>query len=292
MKKKHKVRRAHKDRLFCNLFSQKENALALYNAINETTYECADELDIITLEDTIYLTMKNDVALCFHETMNLWEQQSTINCNMPIRGLMYFAREYEGWLAKNEKDIYGRKQVKIPTPGFYVFYNGEDPMPERREYHLTDAFEHPAIGYEWTAYMININAGNNIKLMKQCEPLFGYSKLIDYIRENQRKGCSIETAVRSAIDQCIEKNILKSYLLKSKGEVMSMILTEYNEKLHNKTLREEGWEEGWTDGENHGRIVGMATAKKIFKLYLAGKTDFEIAKATGLDVEEVKKWLE
>ena len=65
MKKKNKVRRAYKDRLFCNLFSQKENALAFYNAINETTYECADELDIITLEDTIYLTMKNDVALCF-----------------------------------------------------------------------------------------------------------------------------------------------------------------------------------------------------------------------------------
>ena len=85
-------------------------------------------------------------------------------------------------------------------------------MPERREYHLMDAFEHPATGYEWTAYLININAGNNIKLMKQCEPLFGYSKLIDYIRENQRNGCSIENAVRSAIDQCIDENILKSYL--------------------------------------------------------------------------------
>ena len=79
-----------------------------------------------------------------------------------------------------------------------------------------------------------------------------------------------------------------------------MILTEYNEKLHNKTLREEGWEDGWTDGEIHGRAKGrtegrtegMATAKKIFKLHLAGKTEIEIAKETGLDVEEVKKWLE
>ena len=113
-------------------------------------------------------------------------------------------------------------------------------MPERKEYHLSDAFETFVPGYEWTAHMININAEYNKKLMERCTTLRGYSQLIENIRQNQKQGLKLEEAVNCAIDQCIEKDILKSYLLKNKGEVMSMILTEYNEKLHNKTLREEG----------------------------------------------------
>ena len=108
--------RNHKDRLFRKLFSEKENALSLYNALNGTSYEKEDELKIVTLDDAIYLTMKNDVAVCLYDSINLWEQQSSVNPNMPLRGLMYFAREYDGWLAANQKDIYGRKLVKIPDP--------------------------------------------------------------------------------------------------------------------------------------------------------------------------------
>ena len=73
--------------------------------------------------------------------------------------LMYFSKEYEGWLSANQKYIYGEKLVKIPAPKFYVLYNGEEQMPEREEYRLTDAFEHPSPGYEWTAYVVNINSG-------------------------------------------------------------------------------------------------------------------------------------
>ena len=162
MKNTIKVRQTHKDRLFCNLFSKKENALSLYNALNGTDYKNENELEIVTLEDALYLTMKNDVAVCLCDSINLWEQQSSVNPNMPLRGLMYFSKEYEGWLSANQKYIYGEKLIKIPAPKFYVLYNGEEQMPEREEYRLTDAFEHPSPGYEWTAYMVNINSGNNL----------------------------------------------------------------------------------------------------------------------------------
>ena len=166
--------------------------------------------------------------------------------------------------------------VRIPTPGFYILYNGSKPMPERKEYHLSDAFETFVPGYEWTAHMININAGYNKKLMERCTPLRGYSQLIENIHQNQKQGLILEEAVNCAIDQCIEKDILKSYLLKNKGEVMSMILTEYNEKLHNKTLREEG----------------ILDAKNILSLHFAGKSPKEISEMTGVRLEIIKKLLD
>jgi len=163
---------------------------------------------------------------------------------MPLRGLLYFAREYEGWLASRKKDIYRRKLLKIPAPQFYVFYNGKEIRPEREEYHLADAFEHPVKGYDWTAHVININPDNNVSLLKNCSVLAGYTELIHQIRTRKQSGCTIETAVHQAVKHCIENDILKTYLLKNEGEVMSMILTEYDEELHNETLREEGMEKG------------------------------------------------
>jgi len=80
------VNRKHKDRLFTHLFSDKENALSLFNALSSTDYTNADELEIVTLEDAVYLTMKNDLAVCIHSWLKLFEQQSTWNPNMPLRG--------------------------------------------------------------------------------------------------------------------------------------------------------------------------------------------------------------
>ena len=275
MKNNTKVWTTHKDRLFCNLFSRKEHALSFYNALNSTHYENEDDLEIITLEDTLYMTMKNDVSVYLYGNISLWEQQSTINPNMPLRGLLYFAKQYEGWIASHRKDIYGRKLLKIPTPQFYVLYNGIESHPEREEYHLTEAFAHPTQGYDWTAHVININSGKNLELVTACSTLAEYTKLIHQIRTRQKSSESIESAVHQAVKYCIKNNILRTYLLKNESEVMSMILTEYDEELHNETLREEGMED----------------AKTIFKLHMSGKSDEEISKITGISLKKIKRIL-
>ncbi len=254
------VRRNHKDRLFCDLFSDKKNALSLFNAVNGTNYTDIDALEIVTLKDVIYLTMHNDLAVCIYGQMGLFEQQSTINPNMPLRGLLYFAREYEGWLAKNQKDIYGKALVRIPAPQYYVLYNGTENAPEQITYRLSDAFTIPAEGYEWTVHVLNINPGNNLELLDKCEPLKDYMTLITLIRQEQAAGKEIAEAAAAAIDTCIAKNILRDYLIKHKAEVTAMILTEYNEKLREKTLHEEGMEEGMELGRQE------ATAAAIRKL--------------------------
>lgn len=65
-------------------------------------------------------------------------------------------------------------------------------------------------------------------------------KYLSFINSAVKQGLKLEEAVNRAIDQCIEEDILKSYLLKNKGEVMSMILTEYNEKLQIRLFVKRG----------------------------------------------------
>ena len=242
------LQRTYKDRVFCDLFSKKEHALSLYNALNGTAYSDIENLKIVTLSDSIYMTMKNDVAVCFHDCLDLWEQQSTLNPNMPLRGLMYFGKSYSAWLSVNNMDIYSSQLIKIPAPEYYVLYNGTAEVDDETELKLSDAFVKPSPGYEWTAHMININSGKNSELMSKCPTLFGYPEFVGEIRTNQASGFNIEEAVEKAVDDCIEKDILKEYLTKHKAEVRDMIITEYNERLHEQTLRDEGRQEGIQEG--------------------------------------------
>ena len=89
-----KNNREHKSSVFCKVFSNKEDLLDLYNALNETDYQNPEALEMYTLENVVYITMKNDVAFIVDCTLNLYEHQSTFNPNMPLRGLLYFAQEY------------------------------------------------------------------------------------------------------------------------------------------------------------------------------------------------------
>ncbi len=88
----------YKDRLFQRVFEDKKDLLELYNAMNRTSYQNPDDLEITTLEDVIYLSMKNDLSIIIASSLNLYEHQSTFNPNMPIRGLLYFARLYEAYI--------------------------------------------------------------------------------------------------------------------------------------------------------------------------------------------------
>lgn len=60
-----RIRRKYKDRLFQKVFEDKGDLLDLYNAVNGTHYTNSEELEITTLEDVIYLSMKNDLSLLF-----------------------------------------------------------------------------------------------------------------------------------------------------------------------------------------------------------------------------------
>lgn len=91
--KKVTANRNYKDTVFRKLFSDRRNLLSLYNAINGTAYTDETKLEIVTLENAIYMGMKNDLAFIIDTNLFLYEHQSTYNPNMPLRDLFYISSE-------------------------------------------------------------------------------------------------------------------------------------------------------------------------------------------------------
>lgn len=137
MEEEKEMRRTYKDTVFRMLFSEKENLLSLYNAVNGTDYKHPEDLEINTLENAIYMNMKNDISFVCGFYLNLYEHQSTYNRNMPLRNLFYIARLLEKHIRKDS--IYSSKLLRIPSPRFLVFYNGTEHQPERQVLRLSDS---------------------------------------------------------------------------------------------------------------------------------------------------------
>ena len=256
--------RQYKDRLWRMVFNNKEDLLQLYNAINHTDYQNPDDLEVNTLEDVLYLSMKNDVSFLVGGTMNLYEHQSTFNPNMPLRGVFYFSRVYEGYVADNNLMIYHEKRVRLPKPKYIVFYNGTKKQPDSMELRLSDCFENTdneAPCLECTATMLNINYGHNQELMKHCRRLEEYSIFVQCIREYIQSEPSVEDALEKAIDTCIHQDVLADFLKKHRAEVTNMILTTYDKDLYEKTLKEDAREEGLMTGRVQGREEGRAETR-------------------------------
>ncbi|MCM1048052.1 MAG: hypothetical protein NC433_06480 [Clostridiales bacterium] len=242
-----RVSRNIKDRVFRLLFDKdREALLALYNALNGTDYHDASALRIVTLEGAVYMVMKNDLAFIVAGTLNLYEHQSTLNPNMPVRFLIYLAGEYQKLVEEAKESLYGTKLITLPTPQCVVFYNGEKGIPEEQTLRLSDAFEKRKCdaGVELSVRMLNINYGHNKELMEKCRVLGEYAEFVDICRQFVAKGGNRQKALNAAIDYCIEHDILSEFLRNNRAEVVGMLLEKFDIKKYENSLREEGIEQG------------------------------------------------
>lgn len=247
--RKPRINRKYKDRLFCALFGQdKEALLQLYNALHGTAYTDSGQLTVITLDNVIYMKMVNDLAFVVAGALNLYEHQSTYNPNMPLRFLLYIAEEYDAIIQQQDGDIYGNRQVMLPTPQCVVFYNGNQDTEDEEVLRLSDAFQNKDIpaDLELTVHLRNINLGHNSALMEQCHKLWEYATLVDRIKTNLAHGMAREPAVEESVSYCLEQGILTDFLKTNRSGVLSMLrlLTEYNEKEHMRRLKRDSRIEG------------------------------------------------
>ena len=104
------------------------------------------------------------------------------------------------------------------------------------------------INLELIVTQLNINEGYNEDLKEKCPELFGYAYFVSLVRQNYAVHKDIEEAVSDAIDACIKNDILSEFFKQNRKEVAMMGLYEFDEELHNRTLREEGYEDGFEDG--------------------------------------------
>lgn len=291
-----KVKRNHKDTLFRMIFSTRENLLSLYNAVNHSHYTDASELEIVTLKNVVYMNMKNDQAFLLDMQLNLYEHQSTWNPNMPLRFLMYVAKEYQ-MLVRNQT-LYASALVKVPTPHFVVFYNGETEQEAETILRLSHSFQQktdkPEL--ELMVRVLNINLDKKQEVLEACQLLKEYMLLVNKIRRYTDEYKDINQAVEQAVTECIEENILADFLRKNRAEAIEMCIFEYDDKREKELIRKAEYSEGMKEGERIGREAGKKEeAERIFKIYQlfrANYTENQIKEKLGMNVEEVRKILE
>ena len=293
--KKVTANRNYKDTVFRKLFSDRRNLLSLYNAINGTAYTDETKLEIVTLENAIYMGMKNDLSFLIDDVLNLYEHQSSYSPNLPLRGLFYFSSLYREQIESVKQRLYTNSPLYIPFPQYLVFYNGTKEEPERQELKLSDLFitngkgATPAL--ECTALVLNINLGHNRRLMEKCKALKEYAQFIAIIRENIAVGMIFEDAVENAVDVCIKKGILSEILRKNRAEVIEMILTEYDENEFRDFLKEEAWNEGHKAGRETGLLEGMIKTCMDFQISKE-QTIAKLRKDFSMSEEEAKQSVE
>ena len=282
--------RQYQDRLFKAIFGREEHKdwlLSLYNALNGSFYTDPSAIEINTIEGIIYVTMKNDISFLIDSQLNLYEQQSSYNPNMPLRGLMYFSQLYQKYISKQRKDIYSSALLKIPTPQFIVIYTGSTELDDVKELKLSDSFEVPDTSgrFEWTATVVNISKGHSLKLLEQCPPLRDYAVYVSRIKGNVAAGMTKEDAVNEAMEYSIEHNLLNGYFLEQKMEVLNMSLTEFDQEEYDRNR--------FNDGKEAGIAIGIAEGKRDAALQNARNFKYKnipvdiIAECTGLSVEQV-----
>ena len=274
--------RQYKDTVFRMLFSEKENLLSLYNAVTGSHYQNAEALKIVTLENAIYMGMKNDLAFMLETNIYLYEHQSTINPNIPLRDLIYIGIEYQQYL--NDKSLYSSKLQKIPAPKFMVFYNGTDDVEDRMELKLSAAYEHLAgePDLELKVLMLNVNEGHNKELMEQCQTLKEYAIYVARVRKYASE-LNLNDAVERAITECIKEGILVEFLRKNRSEVKMVSILEYDKEWEEKKLRKAEYEAGKEDGRNEGIEIGKNEGIEIGKNE-GIKIGKEIGKSKGIEI--------
>ena len=279
------VNTEYKDRLFNFIFGREENrewTLSLYNAINGSDHTDASLIEFNTLGEVLYMGMRNDTSFILSNRMSVYEHQSSYNPNMPLRGLFYFSKQYEKYVKLNRLNLHRTVLQKIPAPRYIVFYNGDRSLPDRMELKLSDAFINPVddAALELRTVMLNINYGQNKRIMKLCTPLNDYSRFIYYVKMNQSKGLSMQDAVEAAVDAAIEENLLDGYFEAHRAEVTGMILTEYNEEEVHKGWFQDGLERGLEQGLEKG------LQKAVDGMRAAGLSDEQIAAVMASIAEE------
>jgi hypothetical protein len=270
-----------KDTLFRKLFSEKERAIELCNALECTNYQSDVNAMVCSLDDSL-LRRYNDSAIAIENKLIVFsEHQSSLNPNMPIRMLSYVTDTYYSWFVKM-KEIYKEQLFKIPTPKFYVLYNGEKELTQD-VLRLSDAFELESGEFtlELTVKVLNVNFGSGCDALEKSPSLKGYSYLVELIRQHQKSGLSRDKAIKPAIKQCIDENILAEFLQENFEEVANMLAREYRIEDEIEARVEEGLEKHIVESAKRMLRSGRSLSETIEILEL---TDNQIKQLKGVAV--------
>ena len=281
--------RKYKDSVFTLLFGNVEALRQICKTIFGKDYSPDMEIVLMTITNVLRNGRRNDLSFVLDDKLVvLIEHQSTINENMPLRMLLYIVLVYEEYLKKfKHKNIYTQTRFTIPEPVFIVFHVGGDMPEEKRVLRLSDMFAKSGFrtpdsvaNLELVVTVYNMNKGHNIEIAQQSPLLDGYATFNFMVQENL-KTMTLEEALKKAVIDSINQNVLKEFLENHKGEVISMLLEEWNLNDAVAVAKEEGEELGMKKGKKQ-RTMEIAQIMKD-----KGRSIDEIIEITGLTVDDI-----
>jgi len=239
--------REYKDNVFRLLFDDEAKSAELYNAIKGTNYT-ADKIKMNTLQNPFFFgDFRNDISFTVDDKLIiLLEHQSSVNPNMGLRFLLYIAALYEISIDKNA--MYKGKPMSIANPEFYVIYNGKEEYPEKAIIKLSDLFEIQGAekNLELVVTVYNANKGHNKKIMEKSRTLNEYAEFVAKVRDylltvgqSNNSGLELTAALKKAVEDCINENILREFLQKHGGDVVNTLLREWNLDEYTEVRAEE-----------------------------------------------------
>jgi predicted transposase YdaD len=286
--------REYKNSLFTDYFNDKERLIDAYNALSGTSFPSDADVQIETLANVLYSGLYNDIAFSIEgRYVVLIEHQSTLNENMPLRFLLYLAHVYEAMI--DSRKLYKTHVHKIPAPQFFVIYNGPATAPDRQLMRLSDAFieTEAAPALELTCEVYNVACGHNAELLAKSRSLGDYATFVAMVEDMRKADVSLEDAIKASILRCRRDGIMATYLENRGSEVLSMLLTEWNNEDWFEVVREEAQEfgraEGLAEGAEERAELQAQFDATVRRMKAAGMDTADICQFTGLTPDDVAR---
>ena len=299
-KQEQEVKRTYKDSVFVTIFHEKSKLIELYNALFDTNYDESVPIDIVTIKDVLFRTLKNDVAFVLDgRFVVLVEHQSSINENMPLRDLMYISTVLKRMIDTTR--LYREKRLMIPRPEFIVFYNGTKDFPAYQELRLSDSFlgekqkdEEDALQLIVKVY--NINTEKNSEILGRCETLRQYSRFVEIMRSYKEDSELTNDVIVEVLNRCKKEGVLTEFLDKYGTEIVEMLFKELTREEDLEISRLDGYEEGFNSGEragfSKGERAGFSKGERAGAERGAMQRQCEIAKnfkESGIPIDVIAK---
>lgn len=289
-----KEKKEYKNSLFQMIFQEKKYILELYQLLYKTNLTKEEQIKIISLEDILFVPKKNDlVFLAENKCIFLLEESWMLFESMPVRFLFYIARVYEKMM--EVEHLYYSGKFLLPIPECIILYHGKENLYEnqkivrekRLKFSDSFPFSEEVSSLELSIRVIDIRCSSQHEILQEKNIIQEYSKLYEIIEECYQKENEVQTAVKQAIEISLEQGILIEFLTHHKENLASVLTIEYREAFEKKIEQEQVWNAGMEQGVNKGRKEEKE--KVTIQMIKIGLNDFQIAKCTGLSLQEIER---
>jgi hypothetical protein len=218
------AKRTAKNSVFLDLFQNKNYLLKLYKTLHpEDITATEDSLTDITIKNVLTDNFYNDLGFIVdNKLMILIEAQSTWTINILVRALLYLAQSYHEYFQHTRQNYYKSKKVKMPKPELYVVFTGNKGKKPDKISLSKEFFEGADIDIEVKAKVIYESDQDNI--------INQYIIFCKVFNEQTGQHGMTQKSVLETIRICKDRNVLKEYLLEREKEVVTIMMSLFNEE--------------------------------------------------------------